>query len=80
LSDQGCRLSQGPAEEPYQEEFCLNFDGKRIDNKEYKVVCLRNSARTLNLGLLACDSGSAENIFIPLQALLDEYNAWRSAK
>ena len=29
---------------------------------------------------LACDSGSAENIFIPLQALLDEYTAWRSVK
>src|SRR6218665_3817405 len=63
-----------------EEEFCLNFDWKRIDNKEYQVVCLRNSTRTLNLGVLTCDSGSAENIFIPLQALLDEYNAWRSVK
>src|SRR6218665_3731622 len=43
-------------------------------------MCLRNSTRTLDLGVLACDSGSAETIFIPLQALLDEYNAWRSVK
>src|SRR6218665_33855 len=43
-------------------------------------MCLRNSARTLNLGVLACDSGSVENIFIQLQALLDEYNARRSVK
>jgi len=50
-----------------EEEFCLNFDGKRIYNKEYQLVCLRNSVRTLNLGVLAYDSGSAENIFIPLQ-------------
>src|SRR6218665_69973 len=63
-----------------EEEFCLNFDGKRIDSKEYQVVCLRNSARPLNLDVLACDSGSAENIFIPLQDLLDEYNAWRRVK
>src|SRR6218665_2860447 len=53
-----------------EEEFCLNFDGKRIDNKEYQVVCPRNSARTLILGVLACDSGSAENTISPLQALL----------
>ena len=58
-----------------EEEFCLYFDGKRINNKEYQVVCLKNSARTLHLGVLACESGSAKDIFIPLQALLDEYNA-----
>jgi len=46
-----------------EEEFCLNFDWKRIDNKEYQVVCLRNSARTLNLGVLTCDSGSADNLY-----------------
>ena len=63
-----------------EEKFCLHFDGKRIDNKEYQVVCVKNSARTLHLGILACESGSSEDIFIPIQALLDEYNAWRSIK
>lgn len=63
-----------------EEEFCLHFDGKRINNKEYQVVCLKNSERTLNLGILACSSGSAEDIFIPLKALLDEYNAWINIK
>ena len=58
----------------------MHFDGKRIDNKEYQVVCLKSSARTLHLGVFACESGAAEDIFIPLQALLDEYNAWRSVK
>ena len=58
----------------------MHFNGKRIDNKEYQVVCVKNSARTLHLGILACESGSSEDIFIPIQALLDEYNAWRSIK
>ena len=39
-----------------KEKFCLHFDGKRIDNKEYQVVCLQNSARILHLGILACES------------------------
>ena len=39
-----------------------------------------NSIRTLNLDILACDNGSSESIFIPLPALLDEYNAWGSVK
>jgi len=63
-----------------KEEFCLHFDGKRIDSKEFQVVCLKNSARSLNLGVLACSSGSAEDIFTPMKALLDEYDAWRSVK
>lgn len=61
-----------------EEQFCLHFDGKKIDNKEYQVVCLKNSTRTLHLGILACESGSANDIFVPLPVLLDEYNAWNS--
>ena len=34
-----------------EEIFCLHFDGKRIGNKEYPVVCLTNPTRTLHLGL-----------------------------
>ena len=61
-----------------EEKFCLHFDGKRLGSNEYQVVCLRNPTRTLHLGILACKSGSAEDIFVQLQALLDEYNAWNS--
>jgi len=46
----------------------------------YQVVCLKNPTRTLHLGILACESGSAVDIFVPLQALLDEYNAWNSVR
>ena len=63
-----------------QEQFCLHFDGKRIDNNEYQVVCLQSPQRALRLGILSCTSGSAENIFAPLKALLDEYQAWINIK
>lgn len=63
-----------------EETFCLHFDGKNIDNKEYQVVCLKNDRRTLQLGILACDSGSSSDIYKPLKDLLDEYNAWNSIK
>ena len=52
----------------------MHFDGKRINNKEYQAVCLKNSVRTL---LLACKSGPNKDIIISMQALLDEY-AWKS--
>src|SRR6218665_2857637 len=45
-----------------------------------RELTIKNIRWCVNLGILACDSGSAENIFIPLQALLDEYNARRSVK
>ena len=61
-----------------EEKFCLHFDGKKLGSKEYQVVCLKNPTRTLHLGILACKSGSAEDIFVQLQALLDAYNAWNS--
>ena len=61
-----------------EEKFCLHFDGKKIDNKEYQVVCLNNDRRTLQLGILACDSGTSADIYTPLHDLLDEYNAWNS--
>lgn len=61
-----------------EEKFCLHFDGKKIDNKEYQVVCLKNDRRTLQLGILACDSGNSADIYKQLQDLLDEYSAWNS--
>jgi hypothetical protein len=56
----------------------LHFDGKKIDKTEYQVVCLKNDKRTLQLGILVCDSGSSASIYKPLKDLLDNYNAWNS--
>lgn len=63
-----------------EEEFCLHFDGKRIKNKEYQAVCLRNPKRTAQFGVLVCDSGTAKDIFIPFHSFLDECSAWSSIK
>ena len=62
-------------------EFCLHFDGKQIDGKEFQVVCLTNDEqRTLLLGILPCASGSAKDIFEPLEELLNDYDAWNSIR
>ena len=63
-----------------EENFCLHFDGKRLEGKEYQVVCLKNNSRTLQLGILACSGGSAADIYVPLVALIDEFSAWKSIK
>ena len=36
--------------------------------------------QTYSISAFCCNSRSAESIFIPLQAQLDEYNTWRSVK
>lgn len=63
-----------------EEHFCLHFDGKRLNNKEYQVVCLSNPTRTVNLSVIICKSGSADDIFLPMVTLLNEFEAWSSIK
>ena len=58
-----------------EEKFCLHFDGKKIEGKKYQVVCLQNSDKTLNFDVLKCKSGSAEDIYSSMKALLDKYDA-----
>ena len=64
----------------HENNFCLHFDGKRLNNKEYQVVCLQSPTRNLNLGILVCKSSNAKDIFTELQKLLDESEAWKSIK
>ena len=61
-----------------KEKFCLHFDGKRIEGKEYQVVCLKNELRTLRLGILICESGKGKDIHKELKKLIDEYDAWNA--
>ena len=58
------------------DQYCLHFDGKKIDNKEYQVVIFKNITREIKLGILCCKSGSASDIYNELRNLIDEYNAW----
>ena len=59
-----------------EKSFCLHFDGERISNTEYQVVCLSSSNVSMHLGVLKCSSGSVEDIFNPLKDLIDEFNLW----
>jgi hypothetical protein len=63
-----------------ENDFCLHFDGKRLSSKEYEVVCLQSPSRKLNLGIIVCESGSAEDIFSPMKKLLDDFDAWKCIK
>jgi len=63
-----------------ERNFCLHFDGKRISNNEYQVVCLKSSLMELKFGILKCDSGSSQDIFNALERLLNEFDAWGNFK
>ena len=63
-----------------ENNFCLHFDGKRLARKEFEVVCLQSSLRQLNLGVVICEGGSAEKIFLGMKQLIDESDAWKSIK
>jgi hypothetical protein len=60
-----------------ENNFCLHFDGKRIINHEFQVVCLQSPEKQIKLGILKCASGSSSHIFDEMKALLDEYDAWK---
>lgn len=59
-------------------EFCLHFDGKRLDGEEYQVVILQSETCQLNLGVLRCKSGSAKEIFGEIKKTLDQFDAWKN--
>ena len=43
-----------------EKNYCLHFDGKKLSNSEYQVVCLQSQSREIKLGILKCSSGSAQ--------------------
>ena len=54
--------------------YCLQFDGKRVQEEEYQVVLLKNMTTEIKLGILKCESGSAAPIHKELHQLIDEYD------
>ncbi|CAI9727808.1 Hypothetical predicted protein [Octopus vulgaris] len=58
------------------ENRSLNFDGKRIDDQEYQVLCLTNEQRELKLVALELPKGKTDTVGKSITALLDEYNLW----
>jgi hypothetical protein len=61
-----------------EKEFSLHFDGKKLDDQEWQVVCAQSPERQLKLGVVKCTSGSAQHIYEGIKALLDDYDAWCS--
>ena len=61
-----------------EKNFCLNFDGKRMDGHEYQVVSIQSPERHIKLGISKCASGSSKHIYDGIKSLLDEYDAWSS--
>jgi len=63
-----------------EKTFCIHFDGKRLSNIEYQVVCFQSPTRCIKLGILKCESGSSMHVFEAIEDLLDQYEAWGSIK
>ena len=63
-----------------EHNFCIHFDGKRIEKKEYQVICLTGPTRSINLSAVCCAGGSSECIFNAIKKTLDEFEAWSSIK
>ena len=54
--------------------WCLHFDGKTIQKKEYQVVVLKNANREIRLAVVELANGRGKTIFDGLKAMLDEYD------
>jgi hypothetical protein len=61
-----------------EKDFCLHFDGKKMKNVEYQVVCVQNPQREIKLGIVQCTSGHSQHIYEKIKAVLDDYEAWGS--
>ena len=62
------------------ENWCLHFDGKTIQKKEYQVVVLKNENKEIRLAVVELANGKGKTIFDGIKAILDEYNLWSSIK
>ena len=66
----------------------MHFDGKRLptgkgnikQQEEYQVIFLQSPTKEIKLGVIRCESGSAENIFKGIRTIIDDYDAWSSIK
>ncbi|KAL7632014.1 UNVERIFIED_CONTAM: hypothetical protein RMT77_017664 [Armadillidium vulgare] len=71
-----------------EKDYCLHFDGKRLttgkgnikQQEEYQVVFLQSPTKEIKLGVIKCESGSAENIFKGIGTIIDDYDTWSSIK
>ena len=62
------------------ENWCLHFDGKTIQKKEYQVVVLKNENKDIRLADVELANGKGKTIFDGTKVILDECNPWSSIK
>ena len=62
------------------EQWSLHFDGKRLDEKEYQVVVLKNERTEVKLDALRLQDGKAQTITNGISTVLEEYNLWSAVK
>ena len=61
-------------------EWCLHFDGKKINGKEYQVIVLKNECEEKRLAVLELSDGKAKTIFQGIKNVLDKYKLWETIK
>lgn len=62
------------------ENWCLHFDGKRLEDNEYQVVVLSNTRTVINLDAIQLANGKAETIAHGIAKVLDEFGLYSSIK
>ena len=62
------------------ENWCLHFDGKTIQKKEYQVVVSKNENKEIRLAVVELANRKGKTIFDGIKAILDEYDLWSSIK
>ena len=62
------------------ENWCLHFDGKTIQKKEYQVVVLKNKNRENRLAVVELADEKGKTIFDGIKAILYKYDLWSSIK
>jgi hypothetical protein len=77
---EGEKLKRNFKENLRNKRWCLHFDGKTIQKKEYQVVVLKNENREVRLAVLELVNGKGETIFNGIKTVLDEYELWPSIK
>jgi len=77
---EGEKLKKNFMENLGNEQWCLHFNGKTIEKKEYQVVVLKNKNREVRLAVLQLENGKGETIFNGIKTVLDEYKLWPSIK
>ena len=62
------------------EDWVLQFDGKKWQGSERQVVVVKNSRKEYRIAVLTLTSGKSDPIYQSLVEILDEYELWNNIK